>query len=135
MIEQYTLMLYYICTIKFVFVIHGLGINKLLLNLSKLTPFAGWPWNLPHKFRLYLITIIIWGYSVKNILNAKICHIWIFSSRRVFLVNDVIIKMFFSENFTPTLFFFHPIIIHFWCLDSNCTYGMKNSVWYLKDGV
>ena len=26
-------------------------------NLSKLAPFAGGPWDLPHKFHLYLIVI------------------------------------------------------------------------------
>ena len=28
-------------------------------NLSKLAPFAGGPWNLPHKFHLYLLIILL----------------------------------------------------------------------------
>ena len=31
-------------------------------NLSKLAPIAGGPWNLPHKFHLYLI----WVYGFKE---------------------------------------------------------------------
>ena len=36
-------------------------------NLSKLVPFPGGPWNLQHKFHLYLILYIIsrGGYSIE----------------------------------------------------------------------
>ena len=51
-------------------------------NLSKLTPFAGGPWNLPHKFHLYLIY-----YSVKSLIIMIMTSLCVFDQTTFYPFN------------------------------------------------
>ena len=42
-------------------------------NLSKLAPFAGGPWNLPHKFHLYIIDIT---YSMLLLVESTTWYVY-----------------------------------------------------------
>ena len=52
--EQPLQMAHIVIQVGAVFSATSVGI-QLIKNLSKLPPFVGGPWNLPHKFHLYLI--------------------------------------------------------------------------------
>ena len=43
-------------------------------NLSKLAPFTGGPWKLPHKFHLYLISIIVYR-VLSHMVHTMVKHL------------------------------------------------------------
>ena len=53
-------------------------------NLSKLAPFAGGPWDLPHKFHLYLI--------IRNFIyfTYVLCHPKVVSESTSFIQFDLL---------------------------------------------